>query len=215
MSVNQVVGVITVRHRLVTTVCAVLVLRGVAGAIVPVRAVCRIPCTDFYRMFINVPVVEVMQVSIMQVVDMIVVLNRSMPAVFAVVMCVLFVNLMFCHCGTSFLEGFRSRELEVARPTSTPRSWMLMLMPYHNACAAPSVHDACCFHPDRRGTRSALPALSVDDLLGNGIRHYGAHEEQIRRFPILSVWILPGPSHFRWNRSRGTPLFIRLSAIRG
>ena len=102
--VYQVVDVVSVGHGFVTTICAVLVFLRVSGAVVPIRAVCRIGRTDFNRVFINMTIMRMMQVSVMQIIEVIVVPDCSMLAPVVVFVCVLFVDLMFGHLG-SFLSG--------------------------------------------------------------------------------------------------------------
>jgi hypothetical protein len=86
VAVDKVVCVIAVRHSIVSAVRTVLVLVIVAAAIVAVGAVSRILRVHFQPMLVNVPFVHVVQVTVVQVIDVIVMLNRGMSAVFAVFM---------------------------------------------------------------------------------------------------------------------------------
>jgi hypothetical protein len=101
VAVDKVVCVIAVRHSIVSAVRTVLVLVIVAAAIVAVGAVSRILRVHFQPMLVNVPFVHVVQV-----IDVIVMLNRGMSAVFAVFMWVVRVgDVVVCHWWISFRIG--------------------------------------------------------------------------------------------------------------
>lgn len=84
MTVDEVVDVVTVRHGGVTTSGTVHVPGLVAPAPMVGGAVGRIERGDRDGVFVDVIAVGVVEMSVVQVVDMPVVLHREMPAVGAV-----------------------------------------------------------------------------------------------------------------------------------
>lgn len=97
MSIDQVADVIPVRHRFVTATRSVDVGRVVPGAVVTVGAGVWVIAIHFDDMLIHVVAVGVMQVSVMQVVDVPIVLDGRVPAVGAVNMIVIRVFLAVAH----------------------------------------------------------------------------------------------------------------------
>jgi hypothetical protein len=81
MALDQVVGVIAMRHRRMAAVDAVDVTGGMAGAAMVRRALGRVGRVDRDRVLIDVIAVDVMQVPIVQIVDVAGVLDRGMAAV--------------------------------------------------------------------------------------------------------------------------------------
>jgi len=68
MAIDQVVYVIAVGHCFVSAVAAVLMCSTVACTIVTARAIRRIRCVDLKPVFIDVALVERVQVAIVEVV---------------------------------------------------------------------------------------------------------------------------------------------------
>lgn len=81
MAGDQVVDVVTVRHRCVSTSLRVHVPLLVARAAVRWSACGRVVGTDFQFALIDVSVVRVMKVSIVEVVHVVAVTDGGMPAV--------------------------------------------------------------------------------------------------------------------------------------
>ncbi len=107
MPIDQVVDVITVGHRFVAATWTMYMLRSVAAAVMSRRAVVRVRVTDGNYMFMNRPIcVDMVQVSVVQIVDMIAVLYARMFTVGPMFM-VVFV-LVASHWSI-----FPSRELNV------------------------------------------------------------------------------------------------------
>jgi hypothetical protein len=101
MSVHQVIGVIPMRHRLMTAVRPVSVCGFVRAAVVARGAVGRIRSAYRNCVVVDVAVVNMMQVSVMQIIGMAVVLDGGVAAILAVCMGV---TLMFdARCGHNVL----------------------------------------------------------------------------------------------------------------
>jgi hypothetical protein len=81
VALDQIVGVIAVRHARVSTAGAVDVVGGVAGAAVVRRALRRVGRVDGDRVLIDVIAVKVVQVPIVEIVDVTGVLDREVTAV--------------------------------------------------------------------------------------------------------------------------------------
>jgi hypothetical protein len=94
MSLDQVVNVVAVRNRLMTAVSTVLVVGTVTFAVVPFGAVRWIRGIDVELVLVDVVLVNRVQMSVMQVVGVVVVNDRSMAAVLAMLMGVILMNLM-------------------------------------------------------------------------------------------------------------------------
>ena len=92
MALNQVVGMIAVRYRLMATSSAVLVGSGVAPAIVLGPACRRVPGVDRNHVLFNMIALAVVQMPIMKVVSVSLVADSGVSAARAVLVRVLFVN---------------------------------------------------------------------------------------------------------------------------
>lgn len=104
VAVDQVVDMIAVRHRFMTAVWAVLVRCIVSAAAVIGRTRCWVGCVDRQSMLVGMPVVGMMQVTIVQIVDMVTVLHGGMSAIGAVAVVVIFVGRAIVAVGhDSFL----------------------------------------------------------------------------------------------------------------
>lgn len=96
MTIHQVVHMVAVRDRGMATIRAVHMIYGVTAACMTTGACCGIGRGDFQCMLLDNAVgCLMMQMSIMQIVDMIAVLDRGVPAVGAMDMVVMFV--LVCH----------------------------------------------------------------------------------------------------------------------
>ena len=92
MAFDQIIGVVAMWNRFVPTSRGVLVLAGMASAIVvglDGRRMLRVDCD---HVLIDMILMSVMQVSIMKVVGMSFMLDRSVPTIRTVPMRVFFVN---------------------------------------------------------------------------------------------------------------------------
>lgn len=90
VAVHQIVHVVAVRHGRVATIGAMLMRGIVPGAIVR-GAIGRIGRADFQGALVVVPVMRTVEVSVVQIVDVVAVLHRRVAAAGAVGMVVLFV----------------------------------------------------------------------------------------------------------------------------
>ena len=107
---HNVVDVVAVRNRLVAAVCTVLVTGLVAVTLVPFGAFRRIVGGDIQFVLVDVAVVERVQMSIVEVVGVIVVNDGRMTAVLAVLMGMVLMHLMQIRHGLiSFEERRRAR----------------------------------------------------------------------------------------------------------
>ena len=111
MPIHQIIDVITVRHRLVATLRTMQMAIDVSAARMIRRADHRIACIHSQRMLIHVVAVRRMKVSIVQVIDMIIVHNCRMPAVLAVHMRMIIVDLVMAH-ASPFILGCRARSVK-------------------------------------------------------------------------------------------------------
>lgn len=92
MTGNQVIYVIAVGHRLVSATCAMLVALFMASANVIGSTIRRIGRGSFDHVFIDMAVMQEMQVSVVQVVDVVIVLHSGMSAVGTMLMRMLLVD---------------------------------------------------------------------------------------------------------------------------
>jgi hypothetical protein len=101
MAVDEVVDVIAVRHGLVPAVRSVNVTALVAAAVVLRRAAVRMLSIDGDRMLVDVVAVRVVEMSVVQVVDMPLVIDGGVAASWAVVVIVLVVHQVIAHADDS------------------------------------------------------------------------------------------------------------------
>ncbi len=92
VAVDQIVRMIAMRNGFVSAVCAMKVLRIVAGAGVTVGAGIRIRGAHLHRVLVDVAGMLMMQVAIVQKVGMAVVLDLGVTAVGTVLVRMVFVN---------------------------------------------------------------------------------------------------------------------------
>lgn len=97
VALDEVVHVVTVGHGFVAAARAVLVVGGVALAVVRRSARFGILRADLDRMLVIVALVGVMEVAVVQIVDVTVVFDGSVPAAGAVDMLVVLMDYMFGH----------------------------------------------------------------------------------------------------------------------
>jgi hypothetical protein len=88
VAIDEIIDVVPMRHGFVTARRAVNVARLMAATVVIRSALVGIFRIDRERMLVDVIAVHVMQMAVVQIVDMIVVLDRRMPTVRAVLMVV-------------------------------------------------------------------------------------------------------------------------------
>ena len=89
MPVYEIVNVVAVRHRFVSASRTVYMIGIVSPASVPRRAAVRVAVADLHRMFFDLAVLaDVMQVTVVQVVDVVAVLDAGVLAVRAVLVVV-------------------------------------------------------------------------------------------------------------------------------
>jgi hypothetical protein len=89
VAIDEIIDVVPMRHGFVTARRAVNVARLMAATVVIRSALVGIFRIDRERMLVDVIAVHVMQMAVVQIVDMIVVLDRRMPTVRAVLMVVI------------------------------------------------------------------------------------------------------------------------------
>lgn len=98
MSINEIIGVIAMRYSFMTTVCTVRVVRIVAVADVAVGADVKVGLANGDDMLINVSLMKAVQMTVVQVIDMALMLNGGVTAVGAMLVGVILVNYMIdCH----------------------------------------------------------------------------------------------------------------------
>jgi hypothetical protein len=81
MAVHQVVDMVAVGHRLMAAARSVPVLAIMAAAIMVGRAPFGVAPADIDRVFVDMPLMGMMEVPVVQVVDMIAMLDGDMPAI--------------------------------------------------------------------------------------------------------------------------------------
>lgn len=94
MTVHQIIDVVTMGDCLVTAICAMLVLGRMCVAVMTIGAICWIRCSDVELVLIDMPLVERVQMSVMEIIGVIVVDNRGVAAILAMLMRMIFVDLM-------------------------------------------------------------------------------------------------------------------------
>ena len=123
MAIDEVVDVVTVRHRVVPAIRAVNVAVRVAVAPMTRRTRSRVGGVNRDRAFVDVVSVHRVQVAIMEIVDVAIVLDGAVAAVRPMNMRVVGVNLVLAHRGRppdQFVEWESDgREGRVAQPRET------------------------------------------------------------------------------------------------
>lgn len=110
VAIHKIVDVISVRDCLMAAVGAMLMLRAVSVTLVAVGTVGGIRGVHLELMLVDVAIVKRVQVSVMQVVGVVVVNDRGVAAILAVLMGVVLVNLVLCrHGSVSFEERQEAR----------------------------------------------------------------------------------------------------------
>ena len=90
MSVHEIVDVVAMRHRFVSTSTAVNMIGIVSAATMCRGAASRIGVADLQRVFLDLPVrTDVMQVTVVQVVHVVAVLNSGVLAARAMLVVVI------------------------------------------------------------------------------------------------------------------------------
>lgn len=97
VSVDQIVNMSAVGYSLVTAIRAVYMRLRVARAQVLRRTIFGVHACYFYYMFINVILVLVVQMSVMQVIDMIIMHDTRVTALRPVWMSMIFVQVTIGH----------------------------------------------------------------------------------------------------------------------
>jgi hypothetical protein len=80
VTVDQVVDVVAVRHRLVAATWTVAMVRVMAGAAMVGRAAVGVPLAHGDDMLVDVVLVRMMQVAVMEIVDVAIMAHREMAA---------------------------------------------------------------------------------------------------------------------------------------
>jgi hypothetical protein len=78
---NQIIDVVSVGNRLVTTVGAMLMRRIMSTAVVLRRAAIRIRCSDCDHVFIGKTVMHMLQMAVVEIIDVALVPDRGMTTV--------------------------------------------------------------------------------------------------------------------------------------
>ena len=94
VAIDEVVNMVAMGNSLVAAVWAVLVFRAVRVTVVAIGAVCRVGGTYAERVFVDMTVMERVQVTVVQVIGVIVVNDCSMAAILAVLVTVVLVDLV-------------------------------------------------------------------------------------------------------------------------
>ena len=102
VSVHQVIGVIAMRHRLVAAVRSVSVCGFVRAAVVARGAIGGIRSAHRNCVVVDVAIVNMMQVSVVQIIGVAIVLDGGMAAILAVCMGVTLV--LNARCGHNVLS---------------------------------------------------------------------------------------------------------------
>lgn len=98
---DEVVGVVSVRHFGVPAVGTVTVVIGVAATVVAGRACLGVRSVDSDPVFVGVPVVGMVEVPVMEVVHVSLMHYGRVPAARAMAVVVLLVRLMLTHVASS------------------------------------------------------------------------------------------------------------------
>jgi hypothetical protein len=97
MTGDQVIDVVTVRDRLVSAALAVDVIGGVIAALMIRRAAVGMRGVDGHHVLVDVPVVGVVQMTVVNVVRVVPVHDGDVPATGTVLVRMIFVNCMLAH----------------------------------------------------------------------------------------------------------------------
>jgi hypothetical protein len=136
VAVHEIVRVVAMRHRFMAAAGAVTVATLVPTAAMAGRAVARVVAIHLEAMFVDVPVVHVVQMPVVQVVRVAVVQHCGMAALRAMLMGVSFVPVV-CH-GLSWPEGYvagRRRKNHTAECAARPQR-----LPGRSGPGAPAGH---------------------------------------------------------------------------
>ena len=98
---DEIVGVVSVRHFGVPAVGTVAVVVGVAATVVAGRARLRVRRVDSDPVFIGVPLMGMVEVPVMEVVNVSLMHDGRVPAARAMTVVVLLVRLMLTHVESS------------------------------------------------------------------------------------------------------------------
>jgi hypothetical protein len=101
VAVYQVVDMISMRHRIMAAIGTVHVPFLVANTLMIGRASVRVRCVHFNHVFINMIPVHMVQVPVMKIIDVFVMTDRLMPAVWPVLVRVASMLLAFVHHNSS------------------------------------------------------------------------------------------------------------------
>jgi hypothetical protein len=104
VTVDQVVDMVAVRHRLVAAVWTMLVAFWMTAAVVVWRAAVGVRRAHGHDVLIEMILMRMMQMAIMQVVDMAVVPYRSVTAARAMLVRMVAMDVMVAHERPSFVK---------------------------------------------------------------------------------------------------------------
>ena len=111
----QVVGMVAVRHPFVAAIRTMKVPYVVAGAVMVSRASVGVRCVHFEHVLIDMIAVHVVQVPVMQVIDVLVMADCLMPAVWPVLVSVASMLLAFVHHSPSVDDVHYARQTRTSR----------------------------------------------------------------------------------------------------
>jgi hypothetical protein len=118
---------IAVRHRLMPTIRTVLMSRFMCAAVMCRRAGIWIFVSDCNAMFLNLTILALMmQMPIVEIVCVAVVLNRGVPAVRAMLVVVIVVQM--CHESSSFLQMLCSQNDNRSFTSSTQKEPLILFL---------------------------------------------------------------------------------------
>ena len=116
MAFYQVVGMVAVRHPFMAAIRTMNVPFIVTGAVMVSRASVGVRCVHFEHVLIDMIAVHVVQVPVMQVIDVPVMADRLMPAVWSVLVSVVSMRLAFVHHNPSVDDVHYARQTRTSRP---------------------------------------------------------------------------------------------------
>ncbi len=108
MACNEIIDMIAVRNRLMSTGSAVTMVCFMPVTVVGWCAGRWILGSDFKAMFIYMVVMKMMEVPVMQIIRVAVMHNSLVSAPYSVLMVMLIVNGMIVHGGTPFWKEVRA-----------------------------------------------------------------------------------------------------------